>query len=123
MANPHKGEVSFQAGDETFTLRFSANALAELEDALDKSVMEIADLMQSEKGLRIKTLRTIFWAGLLDHHEGVTEKRAGDIISDIGMGEAAEIIGRAFAAAFPAADGEKGENPRKGAGAGSGAGS
>lgn len=123
MANRHRGEVSFAAGGETYTLRYSANALAELEDALDKSVGEIVELMQSQKGLRIKTVRTIFRAGLLDRHPDITDQQAGDIISDVGLGEAANLLGRAFTAAFPPVEGGASESPQKGAAAGTGAGS
>ena len=111
MANPVRGEVGFEADGTPYTLMFSTNALCALEDALGMSVTDIGAQMSGS--VRLKTLRSLFWAGLQDHHAGVSEAEAGRIIDQVGAAEAGELIGRAFAAAFPQAEEAKaGSRPR-----------
>ena len=113
MANPIKGEVGFEADGEAYTLSFGINALCSLEDALGMSVQKVGAELQAD-GLKLKTLRTVFWAGLQDRHEGVTEREAGDLMDGLGAGEVATLVVRAFAAAFPPAEvGRAKAGPRK----------
>lgn len=114
MANPHKGEVGFDAGGTAYKLSFSANALCELEDQLDKGINEISEALGDAKKLRLKTLRAVFWAGLLDHHEGISIKAAGEIVTMLGVGPAVALIGKAFERAFPEAEAEKADPPKPG---------
>lgn len=99
--NPHRGEVALVNGATTYTLRFSVNAIIEMEDELGEGVNAIAEQISDAKRVRMKTIRALLWAGLRDHHPEVTQAQAGEILSDIGMAEAMEPIGRAFALAFP----------------------
>jgi len=100
LANKNKGEVSFEANERSYTMRFSANALCELEDVLNMGVNDVAEQMSKPKNLRIKTVRGIFWAGLRDHHPEITIQKAGDIIQDISLPRCLELIGKAFNLAF-----------------------
>jgi hypothetical protein len=88
LANKNKGEVSFEVNEKSYTMRFSANALCELEDVLNMGVNDVAEQMAKPKNLRIKTVRGIFWAGLRDYHPEITITQAG------------ELIGKAFTLAF-----------------------
>ncbi len=107
MANAARGEVAFSALDQTWTLLLDINALCEAEDELGVKVHELA-----QPGL--KAIRALLWAGLQRHHAGVTIQTAGDVIQDVGMARAAEIVGEAFKLTFPeAAPGTAG--PRKAA--------
>lgn len=106
MANPHKGEVDFEITNtdgaaQTYTLRFSANALCELEDVLDMGINVIATQLSDVKDLRLKTVRAVFWAGLRDHHPGVTLREAGEIVTSMTLPVALEVVAKAFTAAFP----------------------
>jgi hypothetical protein len=128
MVNPIRGEVSLPAGDETFTLRFSANALVDLEDALGMGIVAIGAEMTSWASqparIRFKTIRAVVWAGLQEHHperleggaanpDGVDLRRAGDIIVAAGGIEpVTSKISEAFARAFPAPE-TKGARPPK----------
>lgn len=112
MANKYKGAVAFEAGEDSYTLSFSANALCELEDKLGVGVNEIGALMGDPEKIRMKTMRTIFWAGLLDHHPETDEKTAAVIFSKLMATEAIGLIIKAFGLAFP--DAPEGEpNPPK----------
>lgn len=99
MANPKRSEVAFQVGDVEYTLKFSTNAICELEDRLDKGLNTIVANME-----RLTTVRAMLWAGLQAKHNGVTLQKAGEIIDQCGMAAATEAIGRALNAAFPRPD-------------------
>lgn len=104
MSNTHKGAVSFEAGGFNYVLFYSADALAELEDAMGMGVNEIGALMQDTAKFRLKMVRTVFWAGLLDHQPGTDIDAARAVLRHLSGGEAIALIGKAFAAAFPADD-------------------
>ena len=101
MANPHKGEVEFTLGKKVYTLRFSINAMCVLEESTGGSVIELANLMSDPAKVGVKTLRTVFWAGLRDHHEALTETDAGKLMDELGLVEAAQMVVKAFTLAFP----------------------
>ncbi|WEX07370.1 GTA-gp10 family protein [Chelativorans sp. AA-79] len=114
MANPIRGEVTLQAGDEAFTLSFSVNAIVELEDHLDLPVSKIANLLNDPENVRMKTVRALIWAALRDHHEHVTIIEAGKLATRVGVAGCMEKVGRAFQLAFPdAEDEEKTSRPQK----------
>lgn len=108
MANREKGEVSFDAQGKTWTLRYSTNALCELEEATGHGAIELANSMADETKIRISDLRYMLWAGLTDKHDGITVKEAGRLMDALGMDKAGPLIGEAFQAAFPSG-GEAGE--------------
>lgn len=111
MANKERGEVSFDLDGEAYTLRFSTNAMCELEDATGVPVLQLANSLQDETSVSIKTLRAMFAAGLSDSRS-VTAPQAGDIIDALGIPRAGELIGQAFMAAFPEADSDAEGKPK-----------
>ena len=114
MGNPLRGEVDLAAGDKTYRLRFSVNAIAALEDELDKPITEIGVILSSKQGVRIGMLRQIFRAALADATPGLSLEDAGEIMQTAGMPESAEAIAKAFRLAFPAP--KKSGRPQKEAG-------
>lgn len=130
MANPHVGELSFDAGGKTYTLHYRHGALVELEEILDQGIVGIMNEVQGWKDhpdrMRLKTVRAILWAGLLDHHPQFREKGSnpdlheglesvGDLMVEIegGVGAVMAMTGEAMARAFRVSDETKGANPRK----------
>jgi hypothetical protein len=104
LPNP-RGHVSFEAGGRTWTLVYSINALIEIEESLGVAVKDVGRILSSPDGVPLKTLRTLFRCGLVDHHPEVDDKTAGVLMSEIGLnGEAVEVMARALNAAFPPAD-------------------
>ena len=101
MANPHRGEVSFDLDGQTYTLSFSANALCELEDLLNLGVNEITVRLSQSDKVRIKTVRAVFWAALTDHHPDITVKDAGVLLTRLTVAKAIDLIAQAFSRAFP----------------------
>ena len=83
MANHHKGEVDFTVAKKVYTFAFSINAMCEMEAALGGNVVDLANMMSDPAKMSIKTMRTVFWAGLRDHHEELTEVDAGRLMNDL----------------------------------------
>lgn len=103
MANPHRGEVAFKAGEANYILVYSTNAICELEEALGKGLNAIVADME-----RLSTVRAILWAGLRSRQPDITMAGAGEIIDLCGVAAATEVIGRALNAAFQRTEGKSG---------------
>ncbi len=113
MANVHKGEVGFDLEGKPYTLRFSANALCELEDALDCGINAVAAQLSKPESLRLKTVRAVFWAGLQDRHPQVTLQEAGEMVTALTLQGALGLIGQGLSAAFPQVDGVEGDTKQR----------
>lgn len=100
MANKFKGDVSFDAGGRSFTMRFSANALCELEDATGMGINALLTVLADPAKMRLKMVRAVLWAGLQDHHPDVTLHQAGEIITDLSLTKAMDLAGKSFELAF-----------------------
>jgi len=99
MANPHKGEVEFEAGGRTRVLRLDTNAMCELEEEFDLGIMRV--LAHLELG-RMTDIRRIFRAAL-DGKPSLED--ATLIIDEIGGYLAAtDLLEKVVRAAFPTAE-------------------
>lgn len=96
MANPALGEVAFKVADAEYTLKYSTNAICEMEEAINKSVGAILQNMD-----RLSHVRALLWGALRVKHPDVSLKQAGEILDRAGMKDATDIIGKALAAYFP----------------------
>jgi tRNA A-37 threonylcarbamoyl transferase component Bud32 len=96
MANKVKGQRTFQVGNDTYTVHFDFNALAELEDATGMTVPQISEQMQDTSKISIKFIRSLMWAGLLKHH-GLCLEEVGELISQGNMNDMFVAAGEAFA--------------------------
>jgi hypothetical protein len=108
-----RGEVRFTAQDREFVLRYTTNALCRLEEESGESVMQLANDLGGG-AISVAKVRLMFWAGLVPT---VDVADAGDIMDDIGMARAAELVGKAFEAAFPSEDGASSGKKKTGAAA------
>lgn len=106
MANPARGEVALQAGDRTWTLDLSFNALCEIEDHFGKTITEVAQMLANPSGASAKTIRAVVWAGLQEHHPGTDLKEAGRVISEAGIEATMAAVTRAFQVSAPEAKGD-----------------
>jgi len=106
MATAIKGDVAFQAAGNNWTLVYDFNALCTIEEELEVGVAEIGEKLSSP-GM----IRAVFRIGLAAHHGAMSDLEAGRLIHDMGATAAAQIIGKAFQAAFPeaSADGASAE--------------
>ena len=94
MANKQKNEVSITL-DKKRTIRFTLNALAEIEDALGVPLSKL-----SEVELGVKTVRTMLWAGLLHEDETLTERQVGNWVDFENLEEVQTKVTEAFSMAM-----------------------
>lgn len=97
MSNPHRGEVTVEADGRTWTLKLGANALIELEQQLGGG---LAEKLQDEATSKVLIVRSVIWAAARKHHPDITEERAGELIDDIGLTEAMDLVQKLFAFAM-----------------------
>lgn len=103
MANSRRGSVALQAGERAYTVSFSVNALCELEDAFGVSVQNIGAIFDHDASM--KDVRKLARCALSDHHPEITEKEAGQVVTDAGLPMFMETVQKAFQLAFPEAKG------------------
>ena len=112
MANSARGERTVEIGGTEFRLRFSINAICELEDQADQPIEEIGTRLSSGRA-GVRDIRLLWWAALRDAHETVDLKGAGELIDQLGLEKAIGTIGEVLADAFPAESGTQKKTPRR----------
>ena len=117
MANFKKGEVEIlnhNDNGKAYVIRFTTNALCDLETALNMGINEFFQLIRtrelSGQSLTLKEIRTVLWAGLHESYEDLTPRDVGNIIDGAGMLVAMDAIRKALTAAFPTAEKEVKKN-------------
>lgn len=93
MANKQKAIVEIEL-DKTRTLRFTLNALAEIEDKLGVPLSKLGEV-----DLGIKAAQVMLWAGLLHEDETLSLKQVGDMVDLSNLEYVQKKIGEAFALA------------------------
>lgn len=79
--------------DKERNLIFDMNAFIELEDKFGTIDAMVKELSQP----KLKSMRTILWAGLVHEDEGLTEKQVGAMLS---IGNATSLAEKATMAIF-----------------------
>ncbi len=110
MANQNRSAVALEAGDKVYSLRFSTNAICELEEHFGKPIMAIVNDLEDESRVGMGLVRAIVWAALLEQNPNITHKEAGRILDEAGQQVVMEKIGLALQRFFP--DGEASDKPR-----------
>ena len=67
MANKKRGYYSLKIGGKNRTMHFSMNFWANFTDLLDVSLDQLGNLF--DKGVSIKTIRTLIYSGLLAYDQ------------------------------------------------------
>jgi hypothetical protein len=93
MANNQRKEVKITL-DKERTLRFTLNALAEIEDKLGIPLQKMGEVE-----LGVKAIRVMVWAGLLHEDEEITERAVGNMIDFGNLEEVQKAVAEAFAQA------------------------
>lgn len=104
MANVHDVKakavkITLKDGVER-NIRFTLNALAELEDRYGSVDEAFAQL---DKG-SIKAVRCVLWAGLIDEDPSLTEQQVGSLIDVQYLQELMASLGSAVEGDMPAAE-------------------
>lgn len=90
-----------EALGQTWTLRFSLKAFQALEEHFEASSLEAVS-ERLEGDVKVADLVAVLWAGFRSHHPETTPDQALDILDELGIGRATEIIRDGFAASVPA---------------------
>jgi hypothetical protein len=98
MANKHRGMVAIEL-DKKRNLRYTMNALAEIEDRLGVPLSEMGNVKMT-----IKNVRVILWAGLIHEDKELTPEDVGDMVDISNFEEVQEKVAEAFSMV------EKGKN-------------
>ncbi|WP_299933352.1 GTA-gp10 family protein [uncultured Pelagimonas sp.] len=103
MGNKVMGQFDLPAGDKTYKIEFTPNGWCELEDVVGCGTMEfLKRLEEAEEKLNFRDVRLLMWAGLIEHHDGITLKDAGRVIKDAGGLEVVfQKLGEAVKASMP----------------------
>jgi len=94
-----RGRVTHEAGGRQIALRFTTNRLCALEESTGRSVMDWARAMESASGLSMSDLRVLVQHAY-DGEAALTREQAGDLLDDLGLIVAGELVGRALQLAF-----------------------
>ncbi|KFB10332.1 hypothetical protein [Nitratireductor basaltis] len=111
MANAERGAVALEAGGKVYSLRFSTNAICEVEDHFGKPIMKIVEDLQDETNVSMKMVRALVWGALLEEHPAIQPSQAGYLLDEVGVPVMTEKIGLALQRFFPEAEGKA--NPPK----------
>lgn len=103
--NPNKGEIELQAGDKSYVLRYSIDAICSIEERTGKNFLRVVAEMNNSATMTVTMMREILHAGLAEHHPEVTLKEAGELlVAAGGVVGAMKKVNSAFEAAFPKAE-------------------
>lgn len=105
MANNVRGQIAADFNGGKINLQLHVNSICELEDAADRPITEILEEFDEGKKPRMKTVRLLFWAMMLEEKPDATLQDAGQLIQDM-RGNHDEIMTAAIVAAFPEASAE-----------------
>ena len=100
MANKVRGQIPADFDGGKINLLLSTNAICELEDAAEKPITALLDELNDPSRLRMKTVRLLFWAMMLDEKPDATIADAGRLIDGV-RGDHDRIMTQAILAAFP----------------------
>lgn len=106
MANQARGEVAFAAGERTYTLRPTFEALCEIEHKLNAGLVEIAERIVARK-YGVHDVTAILHAGARSADATVSEEEIGAAIVRAGLRPAMEAALDFLVRALSGADEEK----------------
>ena len=105
--------VLIELEGRSLRLRFSINAFCDLEDQTGLSLNEIFDQLKDRP--RLSFIRQCYFCGLNEADPAITLAKAGELIGELSLQKAAELLGQAMAAAFPTDDAKKPDGKSTGA--------
>ena len=90
--------MRIEIADKSYELKFTINAMAELEDMTGQ---ELGNLLS---GGQFKTVRYLMWAGLIENNPELTIKGAGGLIEEyLQSGGSLEVLGELLTKAIESA--------------------
>ena len=113
MANKVRGQIPANFDGGKINLLLHVNSICELEDAADRPITDILDELNDPKRARMKTVRLMFWAMMLQDKPDATVADAGQLIQEL-RGDHDKIMTDAILAAFPQAPDASGDGDTSG---------
>lgn len=101
MNNPHRGEVTFEAGGKTYVFKLGVAAQVAIEQRMKQPIHKLLQDASNEWGIFM--MLVFMHAGLLRQY-ALTEDEVADIIDELGLDRASAIIAEALKLAFGEAD-------------------
>lgn len=116
MGNKQRGLVDVTLDGETHQLRYTLNALAEIEERL--KLESISQILDTLRALSMRTLRTLLWAGLIHARPELTEHEVGELEFDFSdtVAKVSEAISVVFKSDDEAPAEGNADRPARGAG-------
>lgn len=111
MANARRGDVAVTIGGETWTLRITLGALAELEDALGAGDLGALAARLAEGRLKARDLVAILGAALRGGGREISDAEIAALPLEEGLEPLARAAMEALARAFGTAGEGAGANP------------
>lgn len=104
MARGPAGEAAFEFEGTRYTLVFDFAAIAEFEDATDRSIVDaFAELSSTTKTPKVSTLVHLIVSGLIKHHGAVDKDLVAAMVGDVGVMQA---LGISTTRSMPVDDGD-----------------
>jgi hypothetical protein len=103
MVNPRNGEIEFQIGGKAYTYLLGTYGLARLEQRMGKAWPEVIRQV-AEGRAGVDFALAAFHAGLLLHHEPMTEREASVLLDELTVSVFAEKFAEAIKVQFPDQD-------------------
>lgn len=100
--------------DKVRRLCYNFNAFAELEEQFDISIVDLTKILAGP--VKLKVLRAILWAGLLEETPEITIQEVGRIIDESDWVNRAVEISEAISEAFLRSTFSKAEDEKKATG-------
>ncbi|AZL15554.1 GTA-gp10 family protein [Rickettsiales endosymbiont of Stachyamoeba lipophora] len=91
--NPFSGEIEFTVNTQSYLIRPSFGAIAEIENELDQGIINLLEQI-THKGLTLNQIRIIFKFGLKYANLAHSDETIISIISKLGIIEASLIAAK-----------------------------
>ena len=101
MANRLKGEVAVEVGGRTVVFRLGINELIDLQEALGLKDDDERFLASLDNLRSLRKLRAAVKVAVSTEQPDITDKQAGDIVTELGFARVGEIIAEALYLAMP----------------------
>lgn len=101
--------VTKQIGDNSETFRMTTRAMMAIEDHFGKGLIEVMQGLES--GFRITDLVRLI-SECAEDGDGTSMDRATEVVDQIGVTSAGELVGQVAEAAFPEAKGQPAKNAK-----------
>lgn len=95
-----KKEASLNLGGKTYPLRFTLNAMAEMEDRYGT----VEDAFKALEASNFKAIRFMLWVGIAHGGVTLTETEVGDMIDMENLPELVKALGSVADSDLPAED-------------------